>query len=206
MKINNKLFLITATLGLMAAGSATAFANHSNYVYVANQTSQTVTATESWQSGGRHMHFYNGNSDNSASPLTITIPAGQTVTFRQDVNEGWGPEDAISCHSGVGLFTFQQLGETAIFHYNADWHGHSEAECDFNRLNYGELQGTANLQGTYLFLENTNQSNTTTTGNKLNCNDDTHMYLYLRTPQSPNASTTSSPMGKLSNMLQSFKL
>jgi len=218
MKINNKLFLITATLGLMAAGSATAFAGHSNYVYVENQTSQSVMATESWQSGGQHMHFYYGSKTNSASPLTIDIGPGCTLSFRQDANTGFTTGHAGAFNiSGVGEFTFVQngtpLNETAIMHYHtmystANQQGNSNngANLKWNRLNYGELQGTANLQGTYLVLWNTDNQNTMTTGNELNCNDDTHMYIYLRTPQSPNASMTSSPMGKLSTMLSSFKL
>jgi len=216
MKINNKLFLITATLGIMAAGSVTAFANHSNYVYVQNQTTQSATATESWQSGGHHMHFYNGSNGTSCSPLTITIPAGQVATFRQDENSHWRCNSSDTTCSGIGLFTFEQNGqtisETATIHYHTFWEyngsdGDYHASCSWNRLNYGELLGTANLNATYLALWNTNGSNTMKPGNELNCTGDTKMSIMIRNPKSPfNSSTTSSPIGKLSNILSSFKL
>jgi len=214
MKINNKLFLITATLGLMAAGSATAFANHANYVYVTNETSSQITATESWQSGGAHMHFYkSGNGHDSYSPLTINIPAGGKVTFREDENSGFstnGPDTRYSSHTGIGLFTFVKsgvtMGEHVALSYHTFYHDNGakdfNADCEWNHLNNAVLVDS-NYQAHSIQLVNNSGTTLATPGpQELLAPDKTTMYINILS----NASgSTSSPMGKLSSMLQNFR-
>jgi len=212
MKINNKLFLITATLGLMAAGSATAFANHSNYVYVTNNTTHQITATESWKSGGRHQHFYNGSNGHSCSPLTMNIQPGGTTTFREDENSGWDHySGGRFSNYGVGLFTFQQSGitlnDTVDFqyhvYYNAAKTSPCPTHCEWNRLDSATILNTNGTPSTGVYVGNTTQALQASTNTAITCSDHTHMYMSIG---SPNTSRTSSPMGKLSNMLQNFKL
>jgi len=213
MKINNKLFLITATLGLMAAGSATAFASHSNYVYVTNNTTHSATVTESWQSGGHHMHFYNGSNHHSYSPLTMNIAPGEKTTFRQDENSRWSEshEGTVLSFTGDGLFTFQlsgtNLNDGVVVQYHALYRTHGDTMpafyCQWNRLDSANITNENGTISTNVFVGNSDTALNDEVNTTVTCIDQTHLYINIGYP---NTSRTFSPMGKLSSMLQSFKL
>jgi|GEM_PF-2578809 len=57
MNFKNKLFLITATLGIMAVGSATAFAGDA-YIYINNNSNETLNIQTNWKSNGTCFHRY----------------------------------------------------------------------------------------------------------------------------------------------------
>ena len=214
MKINNKLFLITATLGLMAAGSVTALAGaHTNYVYVQNNTASTASVRESWKNNDTpdHMYFQYSNGQ-EVSNLQVNIEPGKSATFQQDISDHIPPTGNENInHSGSGIFTFnlngQVLSTQANIHYHAYWVGsHNEDFISFNRLDHGEIIGQ-NIG--IIRMVNHDGEDTNNPYSRVSGNDDTKLWIEIGGGDgftSPTVSSTSSPMGKLSNMLQSFKL
>jgi len=208
MKINNKLFLITATLGLMAAGSATSFAhNHTNYIYVKNLSPKTINVTESWSGSHTDMYFLAmGTSNSTNQNLSANINPGCSATFQQSANHHDGDETAIG-HSGIGMLNIQNLG-TVEFEYHAYWDGANTSDSpniDFNHLDWGVITANNANYSTLIQLssDRDGQHETANVNQKVECSDNTHMIVYVGMN---GKSSTASPMGKLSNMLQSFKL
>jgi|GEM_PF-942303 len=224
MKLNNKLFLLTATLGIMAAASTTAFASHRNYVYITNQTNSQINVTETWQSGGQHQHFYlSENCHHSQSPLFITIPNHTTKTIYEDENSGWttGTDQNSESYSGIAQLNFY-MGSGAIqdadpenvdiryhvfYTVHDNWMGSDGYYCHWNHTLSAQLTGQKLNSQPVIYIENSQQSQVCQLNTPLTCPNYTKMSIIVgayATP-SPNASSTSSPMGKFSNMLHSIK-
>ena len=212
MKLNNKLFLITATLGLMAAGSATAFADygHPNYVYVTNMVSSTIFCTEYWKhdfingniytSEGQELFTANGEPTSMDAQL---IKPGTTGIFKQEAelenkNGNIDPDNATN----YGKTYVSILDNSNGIHYGTvsiEYHQYwVYSNLDFNHLVEGTIINTYG----YVYIGNTNANDVDTANQSVTCSDQTHFHIYVGAV--PN--TNSSPMGKLSSVIQNFKI
>jgi len=197
MKMNNKLFLIAVTLGLMAAGSATAFAaSHTNYVYVVNNTSQGITASESWISSHDYMYFSNGVGGSKSVEAVLVEPYTERVlTQSVDNHYDQGHTRTVTAYGEVSISNHAKVE----FKYHAFWgdaHGGGSELISWNRLDNGTILSDPNGNTT---LENTNGECTNKVGAVLDCTDDTHMTITI-TNGGDNPSLTSSPLGLLKKL------
>jgi len=198
MKINNKLFLITATLGLMAAGSVTAFAgpgHHANFVYVTNDTPQAVTVTEKWIGNHTDLYLESNVNYHKCSQLVETIPADTTGgAFEQDADTCAGSNIG---HSGIGQFTFSNTDATVNVEYHAFWGADvNSSVLTFNHLNWGKISNNVYAQSQEITLKNTSGTTVTTNNQELDCTDHTNMYIMIGTGVGTK-SPTSSPLALL---------
>jgi len=200
MKINSKLMLITATLGLLAASSATAFASGS-YVYIENNTNQTFHIKTSWATV---------LNDGDRMETSLTVPPN-TVGSNYDIHT------CVSDHheeTNFGYMNYQfyignnsqgqEIAEYVVLHYEVA----IDQTTNYCHVETGHIYGLSNPDN-YQFasyqvgLGNTGTSFETNQGSEFTPNDPCKMYINI-TPKS--TSITKSPMGKISSLLNTIKL
>jgi len=201
MKMNNKLFLITATLGLMAAGSATAFAGDS-YIYFQNNSSQMIHVTSNWGDG-------HANGDIHIITSTCLLAPGETghITIRAD--------QAVSRN---GLFSgkihVKYNGNSAdmiVANVKADYSNSGLGKIGLVASHMDKVYiGTSapaalNKMGIYEIVQGANTSTGTTANAEIE-NNTGYVYGVGNKYVTVNiGGGSNSPMGKISTMLQKFK-
>jgi len=200
MKINNKLFLITATLGIMAAGSITSFSKGT--VYLVNNSPYSINCETNWANDSNKGEF------DRVEGTSFTIAAGKTFSY--EVRQNNSNNDTTNCSKGLH-FKFKNPGNqpfdtnTAFgvtFHAfrdasTGDLHVHivsAQLESGYNDLCFGFAITGANGTTTQ---ENVAMQPIVPAG------DDIDNTITITINQ---RNATSSPMGKLSSMLHNFKL
>jgi len=202
MKINSKLMLITATLGLMAAASVTAFGDDS-YVYFTNNSTQTIDVSSNWIGNAA-----DGNIHRIVSSCTLNPGGGNG---KLDIQAG-------SRIGGDGDKGFSG-------HFHVKFNGHNEdmlivqVDCHYSNgggLTYSHLQhayiGTSapeelNAMGITETLYGAVQPSGTTQ----NCGTETPGQLlygvnnkYVSIVINNANSSTTSPMMKISNIFKAL--
>jgi len=201
MKMNNKLFLITATLGLMAAGSATAFAGDS-YIYFQNNSSQMIHVTSNWGdgNGGGKLHIISSTcllAPGGTGHLTIRANAGcnETGTYSANVHVKYNGNSA----------------DMIVAHVNAVYSGSGNGSFGLEASHMDKVYiGTSapaalNKMGIYEIVQGANTSTGTTANAEIE-NNTGYVYGVGNKYVTVNiGGGSNSPMGKISTMLQKFK-
>jgi len=202
MKMNNKLFLITATLGLMAAGSATAFAG-SSYINFQNSSTQTIRVTSNWGDG-------HADGDIHIISSTCTLAPGGTGHITIRANSVIADDDG-RVSGNIHVKYNGNSADMIVAQVTADY---CYVQAESYDLNYSHLDkvyiGTSapaalNNMGIAEIVEGANKESGSTY-NATIANPCGHVYGVDNKNITVNICTAiNSPMSKISTMLQKLK-
>jgi len=206
MKINSKLMLITATLGLMAAASSTAFASDT-YIHFTNNSNQTITVKKDWIETSDKIHAIQSSC--------VLPPNGQgsiVVRANQSESVGGGTE-----HYAIMHVKYDGHNEDMVIaRFDCGYSGHglknpglayshltsvnigTSAYSELHQMGLSEtITGAYSAGGTALCTTNPNQPSYKVYGIGWN---------YVDVTIQSYSGSTLSPLGKLSSTLKNFKL
>ena len=199
MKINSKLMLITATLGLMAAASATTMAG--NYIYFQNNTNQLIKVSTNFQEDN-HDIFHRANDSCSLAPGGV----GQIEVFANNSDNAQGNNyaDLHVKYSGHNE-------DMAVVAFNASYDDNNNRDFDHLQHAYIGTSAPAELtaMGMTEVIEGAAQPSGTNQDGSVG-QPGQNVYgvgnTWIKIVLNPLPSQTKSPMGKISSLLNTIKL
>jgi len=204
MKINSKLMLITATLGLMAAASSTAFASDT-YIHFTNNSNQTITVKKDWIETSDKIHAIQSSC--------VLPPNGQgSIVVR--ANQSENTEDNLSHYAIMHVKFDGQNEDMVIARFDCGYNGGSVGGMGLAYSHLGAVyMGTSALPELEKMGIMETITGATSSGGNITKGIDaagTDVYginwKYVNVVIQNYPGSTSSPLGKLSSTLKNFKL
>ena len=199
MKINSKLMLITATLGLMAAASATAMAG--NYVYFQNNTNQVIKVSTNFELDNGDI-FHRANDSCSVQPGG----EGQIEVFANGTHDSNG-----QYYADLHVKYNGHNEDMAVVRFSASYDGNNNRTNDNLGHAYMGTSAPAELtaMGMTESICGTAQPSGTNQNDVVN-QPGQNVYgvgnTWIRIDINPLTSQTKSPMGKITSLFNSIKL
>jgi len=203
MKINSKLMLITATLGLMAAASATAFASNETYIHFTNNSPKQVTITSNWKDTpsemGRHVSRLTLGQGQAGSFVIYATPSVTNANTTGEYGKLHVKFNGNSADMVVVNFKAEYSNFSLLYFHEENAYIGNSAQSALQKMGLTEYITGANQSSgnTYNAFRYPNQPDSSIYAVGFN---------QINVVISGATSSTSSPMGKISSLFNSIKL